>query len=731
MAFNSGDSSKKGSVTIIVVCLFTTIILMLAVLLQSNTQRRFTVKRVYESHKARMAAQTLANLYLHMLRDPNLERSKDFWVAIKQPFSQLKDTEGEQVNFTEADVFDGYEPFKRIMIELLHQINNDLPEFDFHVKWKLLKSDFEGLLEEYPNEKKGKVRISVYVQYYPPGTRGELIKEEFVFSSNVKVVTNTLPVLSKFTLYIEEAVSSDSDEEKNRFNILQTDYSGNPINDAKPWVLHNGIEDVANFDYTYSNIVESKVGLVYLGSKPDNASINLGLSRSWGTPGKYSEGIHFFKLDSGSEGFVAQTQVDDLYVLAWEVGLSAETESDFYYLVNNCNKNEDIIKNSSVLKLYGVGGEGGRYSPTLVLGNVRARSQVARGFKNVDATKAGYLPVFADDGESFKLAIQQETEKNDDKFSTIFYFAEAYKKDNNGKELEYEEYTFGKRHFCSEIWDLPYNKGLLYCSTHNKDEHPEETSPIKDDTIAKEYIFYEKEPDFAKIPDKFDAFGVKTLKEMDKLLDLKQLMLNGDVDDDADEKEKDENFARLAYNIKAEGENDLATLLKSKGLLVEKDGSKCLQCEGWVYINTNNGLTIDNIQYSKNCGIIVKKGDVTINGDISRAKKTTEVDSNKVEPYILNIVANDGDIIVNGSNIEAALTSRKEIKIVGGGSSPAKITGNMAMKSIRNLGNSMQRELRLSYYPEMSIMPKKEDETNCLMVTIDDKLDFVDRVGGM
>lgn len=700
------NNSKKGSVLIISIAIFVALLAILGGFLKSTTQRQYATKKLNTVLLAREFSNSIAVLATHKLRDSELkDLSSKFVEELRRP---LKDMPAlAKGDITEAELTTLYGG----LIDDLKKANSELGELAFKVNWSCSKEDFAPLLEAYPREKTGAIKIFVEVDYMAPGSKNK-ITESYLYSVKAKVTANIVPVLSKFTLYMEDALAGEPEE---RFNTIRTDSRGHMLNgnEYRPWILKNG----PNLTVTsYKSFAEEAYGLVYLGnpnSSGGEKNINLALSRSWNEPGECSEGFHFLANGRG-DGLYTVEKLDGIYQMNWEIGLADDKdgEAQFWYDLVRHGFHE-MSKYSSILKLYGA--EQDSVSPTLVLGNVKARSLCARAYKGILDNYVEYGPLPYIENELAFINFSGVTGIESDEDFSFKPFSTSYK-NQHGRDLTFDVY---KEKYNSVLLEFPYNRSLLYMATNYQDRHPENSGVIaKTDELFKFTTGGSLDQNLmAKVPEPFHKiYNVDSLEKMNDFLDYEKTFLNG---------------ARISHTIDLtkEKNSNLATELKKRHLLDEKELK--LNLNGWVYVKSDSPITISekSITLTSHGGIILERGNILVKAPVTPLGGD----------YLLQLVALDGNIDIEASgDLSLALTASSksssdngQVKLIGKATSNrVKIIGNVAVKHIKSVKDHMARGLRIDYNPSLAALPdnmsEENNEENLLMFAIDEVASLVE-----
>ena len=752
-------SSKKGNVIIIVLCFIISLMIALVYLLKSTTSRTFTVKKIENSLYARELAHTLATLSVSYLKEQIRNQDSEIIDIFSLPIIDMGNDSGEKNLLDKianlSITSDGTKAIDFIKNKSgLNQLTID------KLYWKILKSDFDYISIDnsnpYTREKIGLIHIYVELSYLLPGRKTtEKTKESYHFITDLKVVANLLPVISKFTLYIDDALDGDSSDIE-RFNVVDTDPNGNLNNENyKPWILnnHGKLEAIDPELKSYNDIINSKKGLVFLGggSSEDGKAIRLGIAfGECDSRSQYGEGFHFFcNYDSGY--WKTQTNwTKDIGLLTANLGLCKELKPENSYETNDEGEDdsynnyfemtdgEEKDKLNSIFKLYGTDNNP---SPTLVLGYVDAKYCSVKQFRfgnneeDYDmltfVTRDNFNYVSSYDFNSYEEAFQAHEDDEDDFDDDITEFAFKYREQYSQK-LDYDTYF---ENFSSKIESIPYNNDYAYALNHFI-EDPFKNKIVKGNKLKKLCSLRSSEL-FTQVPATGLAQYDKILSEeclgdLDKFLNIDKILINGN--------EENNNNQRIAYFLKLTAgqpeykkiscfhsnniEVDFMKYLETKGIAIKDK----IDFNGWLFINNESNnefvLNLNNKKLVSNGGIILSEGNLRIKSDIKS-------ETNNGEKNYLTIITlgENSDIIIDRTVevLDASLVSKKgQVKLEGLGSDKfLEINGNIVMKKIYKGEEglfAMRRGAKINYNNNLSAFPFKasEEEKNTLMYSLND-----------
>ena len=658
--------SKKGNVVLVTVGVLGALIVTLGFLVKTTTSRMNTTKRVSDSLYVQDIANSLAILSINYLK----ENPGDLIDYLSKPLDELVDS-GKKEDLKDrlnSDV-KNLNTGKSILDTVKDKSSVKKLEIE-KLFWEIKKDEFSGIPvgetenKPYTREKTGVIHIRMEISYLPPGLPEKDAKgnkniktEIYDYVSEVKVVANILPVLSKFNLYIDDTLDMGDDFEK--FNVVKTKDDGNLNSfDYKPWVLKNHSDKFLDFEKfaTYNSLITSDRGLVFLGNskkKPIKLRIaygNFGAEEteenddnSKATPedkGLFGEGFRSFweEDDDGSPvyhrtlswlGNSSNPQIGA--ILEGTIGFCTDTtdystygENDFRFYPSVWEKTDadeygDIASNSSIFRLYGTDGYG--KSPTLVLGFVDEKYISERIFKipedDTDPQELNYYPDSSTYKEKSLYEYNHSTDEAPDDITEgedydddLVEFTDKYK-EIKGSKLEYDEYL---TKFSSMVRSQNYNNSFYFCINHEEDD-PYNKYVI--DNGGNEEKLYKltqgtDENLYTKIPkldnkedgDYSSIYPGANLGELDKLLDENKLGIGKDG-------------SRIAYTLTLKRasssgdsgieidsdilitdelnfENDFIRYLKGKGFLNEREKDGG---EKELVLNLNGWLYIDSSNF--------------------------------------------------------------------------------------------------------------------------------------
>lgn len=686
MCKNKSINKRHGSVAVIVGGIILALLISFGAFIKYSTSRQYATKKLNKVLLAREFSSALASLACHQLKGREIRNLSGKLVeALAKPLASMADKTADQVVYDDA---------LKAVISKLALASSELRDLDYSVGWVVQKSDFSPVLNAYSREKSGIIRIPILISYKAPGSEDK-ITEDYLYSIEVKAVANLIPVLSKFTLYVQDALCG---EDSDRFNQTFTDAYGNLNGGSfKPWVLDNGGGSV--LPDRFADAIRSPRGLVYLGG----GRVVLGLARGWNVPGKYSEGFHLLAEGRGN-GLYTTGYVGAMALMNWETGLCntdpADDASVFWYDFIKSGF-ADMSRRNSMFRLMGTDAV---RSPTVVFGDVMARTLCAKSYRESSAN-FGPLP-YTHSNEQFDDFISGDSEE----FDISYFYNQMIL---NSGTLSRSEYN---ARYASCLTEEPYNRSLGYMITNFKIPRPLESGviaasdPLADFIAGKALL-----KGFAhNIPVPFSSIynDVKDLKSIDALLSRMQIP-----------------GPRSICNITLQKDEKLLSALERNGFLSRGK----LDLNGWIFIRAAERIVIDDsLRLQSHGGIVLEKGNIEIKNSIT----------DDGSDFLLNLVALNGNIIIDsslGGELDIALTASGEssdsgqVKLAGSSSSATpKVNGNIAMRRMGagSLSSAAARGLEISYRKSLAALPGQEadegSEKDLLMFNLDSNPRLVD-----
>lgn len=654
---------KKGSTIFIVVALLVALFLFFGGFLKYSTSRRYTTGKLNKSYLIRELSYSIATLAAHQIKETEIKnKSGRLYKQLSLPTSQMKSEESQNLQLSS----DLSNLLKKLIAE-----NPCFSDLNYNVEWQVKKDSFKPLTDAYPREKFGKLFIRITTNYKLAGAK-DLLQENYIYALKTRVTANIIPVLSRFSLYIKDAVCGGAED---RFNKVETDMYGNLLNSTfRPWIVDNGNVGNTNFPVRFSDLLESPVGLIYLGG----GKIVLGNCRGWNNVGMYGEGFHLMSEGRG-DGFYTTSYINKMAIINWETGLCndlSDNSTKFWWEL--IKDGYDVIsRRNSIFRLMGTD----KFrSPTLVFGDVSALTLCAKAFKEGNNffgplpyvnNQARFLDICSGGSEDFDIG----------------YFKSVV--GNITREKYNSEYA-------SHMMEIPYNRSLSYIVTNHKNPQP-----MKSGVIAQSDYLYDFINGKAltrgltnKIPAPYGNIysDIADLNEMRKLLAKIEIPGN-----------------RVLKTLELKKGEKLLDRLRLEGYLQ----SNKLDINGWLYIKTKASIIIDkNLLLMSHGGLVFEQANVELKGSINCGS----------DKFLLHLVTLNGNIKIAehvGGELYVSLvaagneSNTGQIKLIGTNNSICPIImGNVAMERLSKdgLNNYTARGLNIKYNKELAALPKKTSD---------------------
>lgn len=680
------SGNPRGSVLLAVAGILFVILLFGAGLVRYMLRQSRLTHRQGQNRVTRSLAQGLANLGAHklqfdILRDPNHALVKN----LKLPKAGMSNQDFTAFQFTGSPNF---QPVADALFAPLAKLGNITAKTEY----ACLRDDFAPLAgSPFPREKTGRITLRVTTTIARQGDSP--LVEDFYFALPVKVTAALVPVLSKFTLFVEKAVGADSGytgpDPEWRFNVTRTDVHGNLVTSppAQPIMLKH-TRGAAATPKILDDFVKAERGLVYLGG----GKLYLNLSRGWTTPGKYSEGFHMFASGRG-DGLYTFRFENGCALMNWDQGtawdLSSAGSAEWYDFVR-ASPSAGYARTSSIFRLYG--GET-TPSPTLVLGEVFRAYLCARAFKDTAPSprfNAAFLRyvTLAEWRDYISPTPADETESIATFAQTILGMDPA-----NPDMNSYRLY----RDLASNMVCTPFNLSLAFLATLNRVAFP--LASLGGDPLQ-DYLTVDPLPTPDKlhaVPAPYDTMvpGANTLRDMQPF--IRALQVPG---------------SRTAWHLPVPADGNLLDVLREHGLAA---GNKLL-LDGWVYLDGDADIKFaQNLEIHGNGGIVLKKGTIRLQNELK------SVPSGSGAPPILQIGVLEGNIEVSTTQpVQAALFAPKGSIIFGGAGRP-NITGALAMRTFPITNASQGADV--SYAPELAALPNQSSDQLSELPTLSISID--------
>lgn len=704
---------KTGSVTLVMVGVLVVLLIMFTSFLRVTTNRKSSSKKVGSIMRARELSASLAALASHyiknviLLSNDNDKNRCTLKSDLALPLNKMQSEKTYNLAYIKNEFNKIRDSAQNGLWQQIIQncgLNIKEPDNDIKISCIVDKKDFTplgGAYKCYPRTKNGLLRLRIEISYIFSGTQ-KPVAESYEYVSNITIAANIVPVLSRFTLFVADALN---DGDSDRFNTLDLDITGTIKNgeDNRPWVLKNGSPSDCGKKLYRDLIEKSNAGLVYLGS-PSNKLIELGLSRGWVNIGKskFGEDFLFYKNEDEAAGYwktvkrLGKTESgNESGIMTANIGFCADEGGDNAdWLAQMGSKNRDLAKRASALKLYGTDEAP---SPTLVLGCV------ASTFMSVNMYKCGsnidFLKRF-DNADDFMREAGLANENNGEgaEYGALVNFGfDVYIAHNITPN--YKDYL---DHFASAIGRTPYNMGYLYAFRPNT-PFPIGNGVNKSDNMAIYSLWNPDSPDanlLNSVPKPYsDIYGEQVkLNEFDKFINPQALNAGGGTF-------KPNKLIDLSKLSSADIQRMFANnrLFKEYFLMCKKAGHYSLDLNGWLYIKANSAVELGELKVISHGGIIVDGANIELKGNI--------IAENSAH---LTIIALNGNINVDSavSRLDASLYAlgkpRGQVKFEKNANNLVVVNGNIVMRSFFGSSTSddaLKREVRLNYKGELAAMP--------------------------
>lgn len=574
-------------------------------------------------------------------------------------------------------------PHFSMLLEPLWQAAGYGEELEENISVIVNKNDFVNCgpaPESYNREKNGHLVIHVLLQIKDSGREVSAI--DFTYSCAVRISSTHLPVLSKFSLYIED-MSLSGDAHKFAYNQVSVDELGNLARSrtrAVPLVLNN--DDGLNLPVVlgWRDFIEAQRGLVYLGG-PGTCYLNLARSDVVAPSSDSGEGFQFFRRDNfdGTYPVLAADHADGRRLLLSRMNLGVsddpgERSSSFYQVIESGLPGREQVSQgrcrlSSIFRLCGVER---KRSPTLVLGNVMSQFLCISLLHDSSGNPAN-PPVLRNLSYAAPLlpANYYTYEINSDGYADL---RDAFAL--NDSPQSYVDYV---KNYSPGVRQRPYNAGLAFAY---KQDDPDAVLLFPETEALTALLKSPSAGSRHQIPGTFarvygDSVDLVSMKKLLKLSD-----------------------GKVAYRFANVGGESLSQVIGPEMLLSR--GRLALQ--GWI--SCANGVKIDRrSEYVSGGGIIVENGDIVIEAGL--------LPSDHREQSIFHLVALNGDIVVRTAptdEIQAALIAYSDDPQKGRivlAQPPKQIRGAMAMRHLllseREAENFQGTELR--YFAPLAALP--------------------------
>ncbi|HOY69223.1 MAG TPA: hypothetical protein PLP29_20295, partial [Candidatus Ozemobacteraceae bacterium] len=216
-------ASRNGSVLLVVGGVMFALLLIGGwfikyMLMQSRAGHRQAQQRI-----TGVLAHALARLAVQKLQHGILLQPDHALVKyLQKPLDKMGDLSRSSVPSISLET--GAPDLSNVVNELIAPLANH-GKFTYDIDCEGRQADFKPVFDKYPREKTGIIHLYVTIKYKK--SDGPEYAEEYQYAVRVKITSALIPVLSKFTLYVEDALAGDPTRSPWRFDIAATDVSGN------------------------------------------------------------------------------------------------------------------------------------------------------------------------------------------------------------------------------------------------------------------------------------------------------------------------------------------------------------------------------------------------------------------------------------------------------------------------------------------------------------------------
>lgn len=632
------------------------------------------------AHKLQFSAQTMSGSTSKLALPEEGSALKPVFDYLAQPLTTFSASKEFNLPLTEDAT-----PHFAMLVEGLWQAAGFADELVEETKVVVNRADFTATGPangSYNREKSGHVKICVNLKLQSNGKIHNSV--DFDYSCPVRISTIHAPVLSKFTLFVEDAHMAAGNREVG-YNQVSVDQFGNLAETrtkAIPLVLDNDDNLNLRVKTEYRDFVNDNRGLVYLGG---NSRLFLNLARSdvMAPNANSGEAFQFFRSE-GFDGFypihAGISPVNGrVLVSIMDQGVSDDTDNrnaSFYSRILSGNfgikeVSEGRMQLASIFRLFGTQA---RPSPTLVLGQVCSRYlSIARmtgeGGKKVNPPIIDNISYAPPEGPPpYFISAINEPEYEDLRLAFGL----------NSSPGSFIDFLFN---YGSRIRERPYNQGLAFIN------HQENSDALRDFPESDQLSKFLKSSNHAgthAIPESFAGIfpEVHDLKSLSALLTPSA------------------GLARVSYKFDNPGNENALALLTANNLV----SNGRLALNGWARFKS--GIKIDrNLEYQSSAGIIVESGDITISGSL--------LPSSTRDNCLVYLIALDGNIIFDnnpGQTVQAAViadSDRPDQGRVIFKRPPAAIRGALAMKKLTRSHDEAEtfQGTALNYFTPLAVLP--------------------------
>jgi hypothetical protein len=672
-------------------------------------QKRLTERGTKQTTMIRVAS-AIATLAVHKLHfgpllaensgRPFPEKPEDspclfpLFQALEKPLAEMRPCNGiiDLVEVQTCDLFS-------ILRELIAPFGK-MGTFQYQVSYSCDPADFEecGMTTlGYRREKRGKIRLLVSIELNKQNVK--IVREEFSFFCRVKVMAALVPVLSKFSLYLENAdPGGAAGKDSYGLNRVWVDEEGHTLESspARPLIFdHDGGEELQSappaVPVTYGELTKSRRGLVYLGG-PGRLNLNLAKSNAQTPRGTAGETFQMYRDPVTGDGFyqflASQTwDGEPITFYRQEVGVSPSLHvfnTSYYEPVRKyapgifTKLKENLrVEESSILRL---NGSDVNRSPTLVLGNVLGNSLCVKSFEWPPMK----LPPFNGRTKTMLYFYEEPAEflnETERATGTLVPLVRA----NLIANLPGEIFKYDML-YASFVASRPYNLGYAFTGYPGR-SGPWTEFPTGDPLYqlirgeAAAEVYHQVPPPFSQIhPD------VTDLRTMNPFLQTL----------------RDPVRPSFIIDLGSAADPDFWTALERRGLFC----NGVLTLNGWIRIRAPSQSLVwnRNAQILGNGGIILEEGDIVIQGSLAPISPGRS-------KCLIHLVALQGNIRVEaapGAIIQASLIAAGRLVFRGG--KDIRICGNLAAQRLFDSSDELDGFSggQVAYFPDLAALPTFE-----------------------
>ncbi len=606
------------------------------------------------------------------------------------------------------------------ILESLEKVLENQGKFSWKACVSMKKEDFAGLSKEFPGEKSGCVRLRVETEF-----RGQ--SDEFRYLLPVKVALTAVPILSKFTLFVDDA--GGGGDNTLRYNLVSNDIDGKVTQSPFPLVLNNGMRfpgEIPSSGIRWDTFFSKRIGLVYLGGGDLDLNLAMGLLEG----SRENEGFHLYR-DSRPERrdgkifkvpFFVWREEDyadprwcdppldgKIQFERWETGM-ADVAFDSLMKKNIVWELGDLFKHrkdnerkkSSIFRL--MGNEGCK-SPTIVFGRVFKQILCVSAYRVTSDRSKTALFRYPGSGEfSWQNMWNRRASVG---LETLPALRFHYKLDPPAPMDKLDHF---RDIFASDVRGAPYNQALGFMAGDNLQADPLAAlggDKLKDVIVGSSQTLSDTDRDEVqgarKLPDELKGLSPAGAKGGEGFPRIGDLLGGMDVQK-----------VRAAWNIRLSQPGDLEKELTRRGLLRTDEKGKSLDPNGWIIVSDGSekalNLSLPEAKILSNGGLFLEKGSWTIGGNLESVEAGKNAGAGN--PWAFQVVTGQGDIdIRQATAVDAGLVTAKGMVSFKDAGTGLTIRGGLATERY-DLENK-QKAANLVYNPRFAALPPRipDEET--------------------